>query len=206
MRRPEYATLRNTSQSGEKLASTRCEKMAQARKVLAGVLSRPRRGLVRRADYAAQSSECDTPGVQSAADATPSRVPKRQLSNGTLVMAHAALKKSPLRRTEFRKAHQAAYVIQVLRAKINFFRFSENHALFHAILRRCGAYRDRHETWSGMRWTLMCLLTSGTDADGEVAWSWRPKGSASSSSEAERLREGRRWQSARFTEESAYKP
>jgi hypothetical protein len=26
-----------------------------------------------------------------------------------------------------------------------------------------------------MRWTRMCLLTSGTDADGEVVWSWRPK-------------------------------
>ncbi|HZR87363.1 MAG TPA: hypothetical protein VFB02_11185 [Bradyrhizobium sp.] len=56
---------------------------------------------------------------------------------------------------------------------------------------------------AGMRWTLTCLLTSGADADGEIAWSWRPKGWRSSPSEAEELREGRRWQSARFTEESA---
>jgi hypothetical protein len=31
-----------------------------------------------------------------------------------------------------------------------------------------------------MRWTLMCLLTSGAEADGEMVWSWRPKGSAQS--------------------------
>jgi len=31
---------------------------------------------------------------------------------------------------------------------------------------------------AGMRWTQMCLLTSGTDADGEMVWSWRPKGLA----------------------------
>jgi hypothetical protein len=29
---------------------------------------------------------------------------------------------------------------------------------------------------AGMRWTLTCLLTSGADADGEIVWSWRPKG------------------------------
>jgi hypothetical protein len=28
---------------------------------------------------------------------------------------------------------------------------------------------------AGMRWTRMCLLTSGTDADGEIVWSWRPR-------------------------------
>ncbi|HLG83629.1 MAG TPA: hypothetical protein VKY22_21675 [Bradyrhizobium sp.] len=59
---------------------------------------------------------------------------------------------------------------------------------------------------AGMRWTLTCLLTSGADADGEIVWSWRPKGWRSSPSEAEELREGRRWQSARFTGEITYKP
>src|SRR5579871_6991751 len=29
---------------------------------------------------------------------------------------------------------------------------------------------------AGRRWTLTCLLTSGADADGEIVWSWRPKG------------------------------
>jgi hypothetical protein len=42
-------------------------------------------------------------------------------------------------------------------------------------------------------------------ADGEVVWSWRPRYLALSSSEADRLREGRRWQTGWFTEESAYK-
>src|SRR5579871_4873179 len=36
-----------------------------------------------------------------------------------------------------------------------------------------------------MRWTRMCLLTSGTEADGKGVWSWRPKGWRSSPSEAE---------------------
>jgi len=27
-----------------------------------------------------------------------------------------------------------------------------------------------------MRWTRMGQLTSGPDADGEIVWSWRPKG------------------------------
>jgi hypothetical protein len=37
-----------------------------------------------------------------------------------------------------------------------------------------GAARDRHETRGGMRWTWMLRLTSAADADGEVAWTWRP--------------------------------
>jgi hypothetical protein len=38
-----------------------------------------------------------------------------------------------------------------------------------------GASRSSR-TWCGMRWTRMCLLTSGMDADGKGVWSWRPKG------------------------------
>jgi hypothetical protein len=34
-----------------------------------------------------------------------------------------------------------------------------------------GAYRDRHETWRGWRWTLWHQLTSDVDADGKSAWS-----------------------------------
>ena len=37
-----------------------------------------------------------------------------------------------------------------------------------------GAYRDRHETRDGMRWTRWSRRTSEADADGEVAWSWPP--------------------------------
>ena len=37
-----------------------------------------------------------------------------------------------------------------------------------------GAYRDRHDTRSGMRWTRSRRMTCGADADGQVVWSWRP--------------------------------
>jgi len=59
---------------------------------------------------------------------------------------------------------------------------------------------------AGMRWTRMCLLTSGTKADGEIVWSWRLKAGAQVFRGADKLCERRRWQSARFTEEITYKP
>jgi hypothetical protein len=40
------------------------------------------------------------------------------------------------------------------------------------------AYRDRHETWNGMRWTRECRETNGTHADGEAVWFWRPDAGA----------------------------
>jgi hypothetical protein len=75
---------------------------------------------------------------------------------------------------------KAVTPVQDLRAKIFPFHFSEKHVSLSPFRAGVRAYRDRHETWGGMRWTRMGLLTSGLDADGEVAWSWRPKGSASS--------------------------
>jgi len=39
---------------------------------------------------------------------------------------------------------------------------------------RGGAYRDRHDTWAGMRWTRWRNLTKRTDADGKGVWSWSP--------------------------------
>ena len=77
--------------------------------------------------------------------------------------------------------------------------------LSSAAFRAGGAYRDRHETWCGMRWTLLCLLTSGTEADGEVVWSCRPDaGDTSKRSEsfAGATVANEHW----FAEESAYKP
>jgi hypothetical protein len=57
-----------------------------------------------------------------------------------------------------------------------------------------------------MRWTRRCLLTSGTEADGEVAWSWRPdagvKSRLCSKGAPEATVANEHW----FTEESAYKP
>ena len=57
-----------------------------------------------------------------------------------------------------------------------------------------------------MRWTRMCLLTSGNDADGEVVWSWRPEVRRQVRDDAFLASHGRRWQTGWFTEESAYKP
>src|SRR6185437_744308 len=37
-----------------------------------------------------------------------------------------------------------------------------------------GAYRDRHETWSGMRWTRRHHQTNDANADGEAVWFWHP--------------------------------
>jgi hypothetical protein len=38
-----------------------------------------------------------------------------------------------------------------------------------------GAYRDRHDTWRGMRWTRRLRnQTKCADADGQVVWSWPP--------------------------------
>src|SRR6266705_1077891 len=37
-----------------------------------------------------------------------------------------------------------------------------------------GAYHDRHETWDGVRWTLVVPTTNGARAYGEVVWSRRP--------------------------------
>src|SRR5262244_4518413 len=41
-----------------------------------------------------------------------------------------------------------------------------------------GAFRGRHDTRGGMRWTPMYRATSDADADGEVVWSWRPDAGA----------------------------
>jgi hypothetical protein len=42
-----------------------------------------------------------------------------------------------------------------------------------------GAYRDRHERGSGMRWprsarSMVIHADGRADADGEIVWSWRP--------------------------------
>jgi len=37
-----------------------------------------------------------------------------------------------------------------------------------------GAYRDRHGTWRGMRWTRSCATAKRNDADGKSVWSRSP--------------------------------
>jgi hypothetical protein len=39
-----------------------------------------------------------------------------------------------------------------------------------------GAYRGRHDTWSGDAVDVAALSDERRDAYGEVVWSWRPKG------------------------------
>jgi hypothetical protein len=51
-----------------------------------------------------------------------------------------------------------------------------------------GTYRDRHERGAECGGREVCRSTSGTRADGEVVWSWRPKVWRSSPSEADKLR------------------
>ena len=48
----------------------------------------------------------------------------------------------------------------------------------------------------------MWLLTSGNEADGEIVWSWRPKGLALMPT-MRKAHRGGRWQTTRFTEKSA---
>jgi hypothetical protein len=73
------------------------------------------------------------------------------------------------RRARFRNSRQA------LLAKI--FRFSRSANQVYGSVIPCppeGAYRDRHDTWCGMRWTRRYRLTSDANADGKAVWSWHP--------------------------------
>lgn len=42
-----------------------------------------------------------------------------------------------------------------------------------------------------MRWTLVCLLTSGTAADGEIVWFWHAHASAKQADDANASRRRR---------------
>ena len=69
------------------------------------------------------------------------------------------------------------WVVQMYREK--YFSFGKSESVISS---RCpasarGAYASSR-TWSGMRWTRQWRKTSGTEADGEVVWSWRPDAGA----------------------------
>jgi hypothetical protein len=74
---------------------------------------------------------------------------------------------------EFRVADQADWVVQSLAQKYIAFVFAEIDVCLRRSAPTQGAYRDRHDTRRGMRWTWMGRETSGIIADGEVVWSWR---------------------------------
>jgi hypothetical protein len=61
---------------------------------------------------------------------------------------------------------------QSLRAKINHFTKTRNKLTFPPVprfLRR--AFRDRYDTWRGMRWTRICRQAGGGCAYGQAVWS-----------------------------------
>jgi hypothetical protein len=94
------------------------------------------------------------------------------------------------------------WVVQSLVQKYISFVFAEIGVCLRRSAPTQGAYRDRHDTRWGMRWTRMGRETSGIIADGEVVWSWRAHAGAKFAQIAQRLRAGdggKRW----FTEESA---
>ena len=64
-------------------------------------------------------------------------------------------------------------IVQPPREKYSSFVISENVIIISAFRAVTRGVTRRHETWCGMRWTWTCRLTSGTNADGEVVWSWR---------------------------------
>jgi hypothetical protein len=64
---------------------------------------------------------------------------------------------------------------QALLRKIFIFRFSEKYGCLPAS--RPGkrdVTADRHETWGGDAMDASTSTTIEADADGEIAWSWRP--------------------------------
>ena len=63
--------------------------------------------------------------------------------------------------------------VQISAQKYFSFVFAESEAYLPHPAPAKEAYRDRHETWCGMRWTGRCRQTSGGDADGKIVWSWR---------------------------------
>jgi hypothetical protein len=69
--------------------------------------------------------------------------------------------KSPAREIEFSKPHQAGYRVQDLRAKINLFRFSENHVSLSPFRAGVRGVSRSSRAWCGMRWTGMGRLTTG---------------------------------------------
>jgi hypothetical protein len=94
--------------------------------------------------------------------------------------AHHIRPRPPAHNIQFCEPLQSDRAFKSRAQKYSYFVFAE------IVLQSCrsapmerGASRSSR-TWCGMRWTPMCLLTSGTGADGKGVWSWRPKGLAPS--------------------------
>jgi len=60
------------------------------------------------------------------------------------------------------------------RKNISLFRISDFQYFAAHPASTQGAYRDRHDTRGGLRWTWRCCQTCGIDTDGEIVWSRRP--------------------------------
>jgi hypothetical protein len=68
--------------------------------------------------------------------------------------------------------------VQPSREKYSYFFFSEIVSILRRPASTRGAYRDRHDTRGGMRWTWLRRQTSGADTDGQVVWLWHPDADA----------------------------
>ena len=83
-------------------------------------------------------------------------------------MAHA-------RKSKFAEWNQTGWLVQDPRAKIFRLPIAENPHYLDNIPPRFSEGRIANVTRreAGMRWTRMCQVTIGADADGEIVWSWR---------------------------------
>jgi hypothetical protein len=79
-------------------------------------------------------------------------------------------------RSNFACAFRLIWVVQSSAQKYSSFVLSEIDVHFAPFRAGTRGVSRSSRTWCGMRWTDRCHLTSGTDADGEDVWSWRPKG------------------------------
>ena len=71
--------------------------------------------------------------------------------------------------SDLQKSRQAQESKRIKNISV-FFQRKSLHINCHPVPRR-GAYHDRHETWDGMRWTLVVPITNGARAYGEIVWS-----------------------------------
>jgi hypothetical protein len=82
--------------------------------------------------------------------------------------------KSPAPKGQICERFQADLACPALRRKIFLFTETRNRDLTAPSRASRRAYRDRHETWCGMRWTRGRARTTRSSADSEVVWSWPP--------------------------------
>jgi hypothetical protein len=92
--------------------------------------------------------------------------------------APTSTRKSVRRKTNLRWRFKSITPVQPSREKYSYFFFSEIVSILRRPASARGAYRDRHDTRGGMRWTWLRQVTTGADTDGQVVWLWHPDADA----------------------------